>query len=113
MDGWGNSFSQDYSIGDSSESSLFLDPILEEKGKEFLYPVDNEVVDDLRRITRAYAKKIGGFPIIPALPRRNYQKNDRPILEDAVLVGDFKELVEAALQEVDQPLNQLDPGSPF
>ena len=62
-----------------------------------MYPVDNEVVDDLRRITRAYAKKIGGLPIIPALPRREYQKKDRPILEDAVLVGYFEELVEIAL----------------
>ena len=78
----------------------------EDKEKGYLYPVDNEVVDDLRRITRAYAKNIGGFPIIFVLPRREYQKKDRPQLEDSVLV-------EAALQEVDQPLNQLDPGSPY
>ena len=70
MDGQGNLFSRDYSTGDSSESSLFPNTILEEKGKEFLYPIENEVVDDLRRITRAYAKNIGGLPIIPALPKR-------------------------------------------
>ena len=48
MAGRGNQFPRDYSIGDSSESSLFSNPILEAKGKEFLYPIDNEVVDDLR-----------------------------------------------------------------
>ena len=47
MAGRGNPFSRDYSTGDSSESSLFPDPILEEKGKEHLYFVNNEVVDDL------------------------------------------------------------------
>ena len=101
----GNLFSQDYSTGDSSESSLFPNPILEEKGKEHLYSVDNEVVNDLRRHTRAYVKKIGGLPIIHVLPRREYKKKDHPILEDAVLVGDFEELVETTLQEVVQPLN--------
>ena len=45
-------------------------------------------------------KKIRGLPIIPALPRREYRKKDRPILEDVVLFGDFEELVETALQEV-------------
>ena len=53
MAGRGNLFSRDYSTGDSSKSSLFPNPILEEKGKENLYSIDNEVVDDLRRITRA------------------------------------------------------------
>ena len=78
-----------------------------------MYSVDNEVVDDLRRFTRAYVNNIGGLPIIPALPKRNYRKKDRPILEDAVLVEDFEELVEASLQEVVQPLNQLDPDTPY
>ena len=67
------------------------------------------MVDDLRRITRAYAKNIGGLPIISVLPRKEYQKKDRPQLEDSVLVEYLEELVEAALQEVDQPLNQMDP----
>ena len=84
---------------------MFPNPILEEKGKGILYPVDNEVVDDLRRITRAYVKKIEGLPIIPVLPRREYRKKDRPIVEDTVLVGYFQELVETASQEVVQPLN--------
>ena len=72
-------------------------PIPEEKGREHLYSVDNEVVNDLRRHTRAYVKNIGGLPIITIFPRREYKKKDRPILEDAVLVRDFEELVETTL----------------
>ena len=67
MAGRGNPFSRDYSTGNSSESILFPNPAPKEKGKELLYPVDNEVVDDLRIITRDYVKKIGGLPIIPVL----------------------------------------------
>ena len=62
-----------------------------------MYSVDNEVVNDLRRHTRAYVKKIGGFPIIPEFPRREYKRKDRPILEDSVPVEDWEELVEIAL----------------
>ena len=72
MAGRGNPFPRNYSTGNSSESSLFPNPVPEEKGKEFFYLVGNEVVDDLRRITRAYAKNIRGLPIIPALLRRKY-----------------------------------------
>ena len=97
MDGRGNLFSRDYSTGDSSESSLFPNPIPKEKGKEHLYYVDNEVVNDLRRHTRAYVNNIGGLPIIHVFPRREYKKKDRPILEDSVLVGDLEELVETTL----------------
>ena len=56
--------------GNSSESSVFHNPILEEGGREHLYSVDNEVVNDLRRHTRAYMKNIGGLPIIPEFPIR-------------------------------------------
>ena len=100
MAGQGNPFSRDYSTGNSSESSVFHNPIPEEGGREHLYSVDNEVVNDLRRHTRAYIKNIGGLPIIPELPRREYKRKDRSILEDSVLVGDWEELVETALQEV-------------
>ena len=82
MAGRGNLFSRDYSTGDNSESSLFCNPIPEQKGKEQLYSVDNEVVNDLRRHTREYVKKIGGLSIIPDLPRREYKKKYLPILED-------------------------------
>ena len=76
MAGRGNSFPRNYSTGDSSKSSLFHKSTPEDKEKGYLYPVDNKVVDDLIRITRAYAKKIGGLPIISVLPRREYQKKD-------------------------------------
>ena len=112
MAGRGSLLSRYYSTGDSSETSFPQKPTPEEKGKGYLYPIDNEVVDDLRRITRAYAKKIGGLPIIPALPRREFCKKYRPQLEDLVLVEDLEELVETTLQEVVQPLNQLGPDSP-
>ena len=58
------------------------------------------MVDDLRRITRAYAKKIGGLPIIFAFPRREVRKKYRLYCEDSVLVEDFEELVEIALQRL-------------
>ena len=112
MDGRGNSFSLDYSTYDSSETSFPQKPTPEEKGKGYIYPIDNEVVDYLRRITRAYAKIIGGLPIIYVLPRREYQKKDHPQLEDSMLVEDLEELVETAFQEVVQPLDQLGPDSP-
>ena len=67
----------------------------------------------MRRITRAYAKKIEGLPIIPVLPRREYQKKDRPKLEDSVLVEYPEELVEVTLHEFDQPLNKLCLDSPY
>ena len=75
--------------------------------------LDNQVVNDLRRHTRDYVKSIGGLPIIPDLPRREYKKKDHPILEDSVLVGYLEELVEEALQEVVQPLNQVGPNTPY
>ena len=111
MDGRGSLVPQNDSTGDSSEISLFHKSTPEDKEKRYLYPVDNEVVDDIRRITREYVKKIGGFPIISILPRREYQKKDHPKLEDSVLVEDLEELVEVDLQEVDQPLYQSDPDS--
>ena len=58
-------------------------------------------------------KKIGGLPIISVLPRREYQKKDRPQLEGSMLVEDLEEQVEEALQDIDQPLNKLDPDSPY
>ena len=90
MAGRGNLFPRNYSTSDSFKSSLFPNPTLEEKGKEHLYYVNNEVVYYLRRITRAYVKNIGGFPIIPELPRRQYKRKYHPILEDSVLVADLE-----------------------
>ena len=100
----GNLFSQEHSIGDSFETSFPKRPCPVGKVKpesddiEYLYPVSNEVVDHLRRITRLYAKNLGGFPNIPDLPRRQTHRKERPYMEDLVLVGDFKELVDLTLQ---------------
>ena len=68
MAGQGNPFPQNYSTIDSFESTLFPNPNPEEKWKENLYSVENEVVNDLRRHTREYVKSIGGLPTIPDLP---------------------------------------------
>ena len=108
----GNSFSREHSTGDSSETSFPKIPSREEKVTKYLYSIDNEVVDDLRRITRAYAKKIGGLCIIPAFPKREVCKKYHPYCKDLILVEDFEELVETTLQEIVQPLNQVGPNSP-
>ena len=97
MAGRGNPFYRDYSTSNSSESSGFHNPIPEEWSKEHFFSVDNEVVNNLRRHTREYVKNIGGLPIIPELPRREYKRKDHPIVEDSVLVGDWEELVETTL----------------
>ena len=70
------------------------------------------MVNDLRRHPWDYVKSIGGLPIIPDLPQREYKKKEHPILEDSVLVGDWEELVEVALQEFVQHLNQVGPNTP-
>ena len=70
MAGRGNPFSRDYSTGNSSEGSVLHNPIPEEKYREHLYSMDNAIVNDLRRHTRAYMKNIGGLPIIPKFPKR-------------------------------------------
>ena len=64
MAGRGNPFSRDYSTGNSSEASVFPNPIPEAEGREHLYFVDNEVVNNMRRHTRAYVKKIGNNVLI-------------------------------------------------
>ena len=57
----GNLFSQDYSTSNSSEGSVLHNPIPKEKGREHLYSVDNEVVNNMRRDTREYVKNIRGY----------------------------------------------------
>ena len=69
MAGRENPFPRNYFTSDNFESSSFSNPIPKEKGKEHLYSVNNEVVNDLRRHTRAYVKSIGGLPIILDLPK--------------------------------------------
>ena len=89
MAGRGNPFSQNNPTSDKCESSFCPDPNTQEN-REHLFAVDNQVINDLRRHTRAYVKNIGGLPIIPDFPRREYKRRDHPILEDSVLVGDLE-----------------------
>ena len=89
MAGRGNPFPRNYSTIDSFESSSFPNSFPKEN-REHLYSVNNEVVNDLRRHTRAYVKQIGGFLIIPELHKREYKRKYRPILEDSVFVGDWE-----------------------
>ena len=99
MNGRGNTFSRNNLTSDNFESSFCPDPNTH-KIREHLFVVENQVINDLRRHTREYVKKIGGLPINHDFPRREYKRRDRPILEDSVLVEDLEELVETALQEV-------------
>ena len=113
MAGRGNPFYREHPAGYSSESSGPRNPFPEEENIQHLYPVRNEIVNDLSRHTHAYVKKIGGLPIIPEFPRREYKKKDRPLSEYSVLVGDWEELVETSLQEVEFPLNQVGLDTPY
>ena len=100
----GNPFCREYSTSDSSETGFPKDPSPERKVNpelevlEHLYPVSLEVVNDLRRITRSYAKKLGGLMNIRDLPRRKSHIREIPYIEYSVLVGDFEELVDLTLQ---------------
>ena len=71
------------------------------------------MVDDLRRITREYAKKIGGLQTIPELPRRRAPIREPTYPEDLILVGNLEELVNLSLQEIVQPLDELGLDSRF
>ena len=113
MVGRGNLFPQVHSTNDSFEGNFPKRPSPKGKVKpqsdntKYLYPISNEVVRHLRRIKRSYAKNLGGLPNIPTLPRRQVHNKERPYLEDSLLVGDFEELVDLTLQEIDQTLDQL------
>ena len=104
MAGRGNLFSQDHFTSDISETSFPKDSILEGRVnpelevQEHLYHVSFEVVNDLRRITRSYAKKLGGLLNIPYLPRTLACRRDLVYTGNSVLVGNFKEFVCLSLQ---------------
>ena len=104
MVGRGNPFSKDHFTSDSSKTSFPKGSIpegrvnLESEDREHLYPVSFEVVNDLRRITRSYAKKLGGLPNIPDLPRILARRRDLVYTGNSVLLGNFEELVDLSLQ---------------
>ena len=92
MDGRGNPFTRNYSIGDSSETKFPEDFISEERvgsdeeGSECLYPVPFELFNHLRIHTRSYVKKLGGLKEIPALTRRQASRKEPTYSEDSILV---------------------------
>ena len=73
----GNPYPQSYSTSDSFESILFPN-VNPEEWKEHLYNVENEVVNDLRRHTRAYVKSIGGLPLSLIYPEENTRRKIVP-----------------------------------
>ena len=83
-----------------------------EEESERLYVVPFEEVDQFRRHTRSYVKKIGGLKVNPALPRRNTSKKVPSYTKDSILVENLEELVDLSIQEIIQPLDQLGPESP-
>ena len=72
-----------------------------------------ELVNHLRRHTRSYVKKLGGFQTIPELQRKRAPKRVPTYTEDSILVGNLEDLVNISLQDIVQPLNQLGPDSPI
>ena len=76
----GNPFFRKYSAGTTSEMTFLKDLILEsqeqerviseEEDSKSLYAIPFEEVDNFRRYTRYYVKKLGGLKVIVALPKR-------------------------------------------
>ena len=77
-----------------------------------MYVVPFEEVDLFRRHTRSYVKKLGELKVIFALPRSQASKKVAAYTKDLILVEKLEELVNLPIQEIVQPLDQLDPKSP-
>ena len=77
MAGRGNPFSRNNPTSDNFESSFYPDPNTQEN-REHLFAMDNQVINDLRRHTRAYVKSIGGLPSSLIYPKENTRKNTIP-----------------------------------
>ena len=128
MTGIGNLFFREDYIGTISENTFpeYIFPELQEQEQEQeqeqigsgeeeserLYVVPFEEVYLFRRHTRSYVKKLGGLKFIPALPRRKTSKKVSTYSKDSILVENLEELVDLSIQEIVQPLDQLDLESP-
>ena len=77
-----------------------------------MYVVPFEEVDQFRRHTRSYIKKLGGIKVIPSLSRRKASNKLASYTKDSILVENLEELVDISIKEIVQPLDQLDPESP-
>ena len=114
MDGRGNSFTQNYSTGNNTETSFSEECVNPEvETAEHLYHVPLEVVDHFRIHTRSYVKNLGGLQTIPKFLRRGVTKRTPTYTEDSILVGNLEEFANFSLQEIFQPLDNLGPNSPF
>jgi hypothetical protein len=67
---------------------------------EIPYTLPHEELNQFRRITRAYARKIGAFPLAPLLPRRKQIR--RPVVEspDQFFVHTVDDLIDFSLTKI-------------
>ena len=112
MDGKGHPVSLNYSTSDNLETS-FSEEGINTETTEDLYQVPFEVVEHFRRHTRSYAKNLRGLQIIHQFTRRGASKIIPTCTKDSFLLGNLEELLNLSLQEIDQPLNQVGPKSPY
>jgi hypothetical protein len=73
----------------------------------FHLEIPYEEVNQFRRITRAYARKIGALSLAPILPRRNQQR--RPVVSnpDEVFVHSVEDIMDFAITEIQEPLDMM------
>ena len=122
MTGRGNMFFKEDYIEKTQENTFPKDIFPEfkeqeqagsgEQESEHLYVVPFEEVDQFRRHTRSYIKKLGGLKLIPVLPRRQASKKVASYTKDSILVENLEELVYLSIQEIGNPLDQLCLESP-
>jgi hypothetical protein len=71
------------------------------------YALPQEELNQFRRITRAYARQIGSFPLAPLLPHR--KQVSRPVVDtpDQVFIHTVKDLIYFSLTEIEHSLNLI------
>jgi hypothetical protein len=68
-------------------------------------------VNQFRRITRAYAQKIGVFSLAPILPQRKQQRRPMVSTPDKVFMHSVEDLIDFSITEIQEPIN-LVPETP-
>jgi hypothetical protein len=71
------------------------------------YALPHEELNQFRRITKAYTRHIGAFPLAPILPRR--QKISRPVVDtpDQVFMHTVEDLIDFTITKIKHPLNLI------
>jgi len=71
------------------------------------YALPHEELNQFKRITRAYAKQIGAFPLAPLLPQ--IKQIGRLVVESPkpVFVHTVEDLIDFSLTEIEHPLNLI------